>query len=192
MFAKILGTTLAGTVFATAAFGGGAVLADTTPAASATPALTAPADHTNTVATDALRDVLGRMVQGGILTDRQRDAVVDAVVKADWDGYSLHRLRAILDTVVDKGIITGREADAIVDAVRHSDRTVFRLANVLDALTDKGVLSRDQTAAIVAALHRADWDGFSIARLGRILAELVRHGVISPAQRDAIMDGMRR
>src|SRR5206468_10211322 len=101
-------------------------------------------------------------------------------------------LREILDTVVDNGVITGREADAIVDAVRHSDKVVFRLANVLDTLTDKGVLSRDQAAAIVAALHRADWDGFSIDRLGRILAELVRHGVISAAQREAIMDGMRR
>src|SRR5438445_472404 len=116
MFAKILGTTLAGTVFATAAFGGGAVFADSTPAVSTTPAATAPADHTNRVAVDALRDVLNRMVRDGILTDRQRDVVVDAVRKADWDGYSLRRLREILDTVVDNGVITGREADAIVDA----------------------------------------------------------------------------
>src|SRR5207244_9206420 len=100
MFAKILGTPLAGTVFATAAFGGGAVFADSTPAASTTPAATAPADHTNRVAVDALRDVLNRMVRDGILTDRQRDVVVDAVWKADWDGYSLRRLREILDTVV--------------------------------------------------------------------------------------------
>jgi len=71
MFAKILGTTLAGTVFATAAFGGGAVFADSTPAASTTPAATAPADHTNRVAVDALRDVLNRMVRDGILTDRR-------------------------------------------------------------------------------------------------------------------------
>src|SRR2546428_12387932 len=192
MFAKVLGTTLAGTVSAPAASGGGAVSAASPPAASTTPAATAPADHTNRVAVDALRDVLDRMVREGILTERQRDAAVDAVRNADWDGYSLRRLREILDTVVDKGVITGREADAIVDAVRHSDKVVFRLANVLDTLTDKGVLSRDQTAAIVAALHRADWDGFSIDRLGRILPQLLRHGGISAPQREASMDGMRR
>src|SRR5439155_20345910 len=118
MFAKILGTTLAGTVFATAAFGGGAVFADSTPVASTTPAATAPADHTNRVAVDALRDVLNRMVRDGILTDRQRDVVVDAVWKADWDGYSLRRISEILDTVVFHSVITCRVADAMVVAVR--------------------------------------------------------------------------
>jgi hypothetical protein len=191
MFAKVLGTTLAGTVFATAAIGGSAGFADTTPATATAPAVAA-ADHTNRHAIDALHDVLDRMARDGVMTLRQRDAVVDAVRKADWDGYSVERLGDILGVLVKGDVISARQRDAITGGVARSDKVLFRFAVVLDRLTDNGTISRDQNDAIRDALRKADWDGFSIDRLGRILADLVRHGAISAVQRDAIMDGMRR
>src|SRR3989442_12818175 len=108
-----------------------------------------------------------------------------------WVFISLLGLRGPMYGKLVKVMVLARMCQGNIDGFRHSDKVVFRLANVLDTLTDKGVLSRDQTAAIVAALHRADWDGLSIDRLGRILAAPARHGGISAAPRDAIMDGMR-
>jgi len=193
MLAKILGTTLAATVFATAA--GGSVLADsrtTTGTPSTKPAATAPADRTNQRAIDALRDVLDRMVDEHKLTAKQSDAVIDAAKRADWDGFSVERLGDILMALVRHDVISIRDRDAILDAVRHSDRMTFRFVAVLDRLTANGTLSRDQNDAIRDTLHKADWDGFSIERLGDIIGGLVQTGVLSAAQRDAILDGMRR
>ncbi len=189
-FSRILGAALAATVLGTGLLAG-TVFADSTPASSTAPAVTAPTDHQNKIAIDALRDVLSTMVSRGVLTATQRDAIVDAARRADWDGYSIERLGDILSVLVPK-TISAAERDAVLAAVRRSDHVLFRFAEVLDRLTDRGVLSRDQHDAIIDALHRADWDGFSIERLGDILGGLVQRGVINRAQRDVILAGMRR
>ena len=185
---KIIGAALAAAVLGTALMGSGTVLADT----STNTVPQAAHDRVDRSALDALRTVLDRMVDDGRMTPGQRDAVADAVRRADWDGFGVARLNEILGALEHRGTITRAQRDAIVDAVAHSDRNVDRLVRVLDRLTDRGVLSRDQRVAVIDAAHRADWDGFSIERLGDILGDLVRHGVLSAAQRDAIMDGMRR
>lgn len=154
-------------------------------------AVTPPTDHQVNVAIDALRDVLNAMVDRGVMTPAQREAVVTAARLADWDGYSIQRLGRILDPLVSSNVISAKQRDAILFGVRHSRRNVLRLAVVLDTLTPS-VLSPAQHDAIVDALHRADWDGFSILRLGDILQKLVDHGVITAAQRFAVLDGMRR
>jgi len=190
MLAKVFAPILAISILGTGAFGS-AALADST---STTPT-TAPApvatDHTYQRAIDALRDVLDRMVDQGIITFTQRDAVIDAARTAGWDGFSVERLGDILTPLVANGTITGRQRDQILDAVRHSDKVVFKLATTLDRMTDQGILSRNQREAIVAALHKADWDGFSIERLGDVLAGLVKSGVLTSHERDLILDGVR-
>ena len=188
MLAKVLAPMLALTMLGTGAFGTVA-LADSGSTTAPTPVAT---DHTYQRAIDALRDVLDRMVDHGVMTAAQRDAVVDAARAADWDGFSVERLGDIIAPLVANGTITARQRDAILDAVRRSDRVTFRLAATLDRLTDQGILSRGQRDAIVAALHKADWDGFSIERLGDILAGLVKSGVLTAHERDLILDGVRR
>jgi hypothetical protein len=69
---------------------------------------------------------------------------------------------------------------------------MLRFAATLDRMSDQGILSRDQRDAIVAALHKADWDGFSIERLGDVLAHLVKDGAITARERAMILDGVRR
>ncbi len=182
--AAVLGMTLA----AIPAF------ADTAPTpATATPttATTLPTDRQVSVAIDALRDVLNAMVDKGALRPEQRDAVIDAARRADWDGYSIERLGDILGVLVSKNVISLRQRDAILDGVRHARNTVFRLAAALETLTPR-VLSYAQRDAIVDALHRADWDGFSVERLGDILQGLVSKSVITARQRAAILDLVKR
>ena len=186
--AKLFAPMLAASVLATGAFGTVA-FADTTPTTAPVPVAV---DHTFQRAIDALRDVLNRMVDNGVLTTAQRDVVVDAAKTADWDGFSVERLGDILTPLVVNGTISARQRDTILDGVRRSDRLTFRLAVTLDRMTDQGILSRDQHEAIVAALHTADWDGFSIERLGDILAGLVRDGAITVRERAMILDGVRR
>jgi len=186
--AKLFAPLLAATMLGTGALGSVA-FADTTPTTAPAPVVT---DHTFQRAIDALRDVLDRMVDNGVMTTTQRDAVVDAAKAADWDGFSVERLGDIIAPLVANGTITARQRDLILDGVRRSDKVTFRLAVTLDRMTDQGILSRDQRDAIVAALHRADWDGFSIERLGDILAGLVKHGVLTARERGLILDGVRR
>jgi hypothetical protein len=192
MLAKVLAPVLAMTILGSGAFGA-AAQADSTsttpPPAAPTPVVV---DHTSQRAIDALRDVLDRMVDRGIITFTQRDAVIDAARTAGWDGFSVERLGDILTPLVANGTITARQREAILDAVRQSDTVTFRLAATLDRMTNQGILSRDQRAAIVAALHRSDWDGFSIERLGDILAGLVTSGVLTAHERDLILAGVRR
>ena len=187
-FLRILAVSLAAAVFGTALVAIPA-FADTTSTAPVT--IAPPTDRQVNVAIDALRDVLDAMVDRSVMTLAQRDAVVDAVRTADWDGYSIERLGDILGVLVRRDVISARQRDTILDGVRHSRANIFRLAVVLDTLTP-AVLSRAQHDAIVDALHRADWDGFSIERLGDILGGLVDRNVITARQRAAILDGMRR
>ena len=186
LFAPALAVTMLGGMFGTTA------LADSTPPSTTAAPTPVATDHTYQRAIDALRDVLGRMVDANVLTTSQRDAVVDAARTADWDGFSVERLGDILMPLVANGTISARQRDAILDGVRRSDRVTFRLAVTLDRMSDQGILSRDQRDAIVAALHQADWDGFSIERLGDILARLVANGTITARDRWVILDGVRR
>ena len=186
-FLRILAVSLAVAVFGTAL--AVPAFADTTTTAPVSVA--PPTDRQVNVAIDALRDVIGAMVDHGVMTPAQRDAVVAAARAADWDGYSIERLGDILGVLVRKDVISTRQRDAILDGVRHSRANLFRLAVVLDALTP-AMLSHAQHDAIVDALHRADWDGFSIERLGDILKGLVDRNVVTARQRAAILDGMRR
>jgi len=188
LLAKVLAPVLAITMLGTGALGTVA-LADSGSTTAPTPVA---ADHTFQRAIDALRDVLDRMVDNGVITATQRDAVVDTARRADWDGFSVERLGEIIAPLVANGTITARQRDLILDAVRRSDKVTFRLATTLDRLTDNGILSRDQHDEIVAALHKADWDGFSIERLGDILAGLVKNGVLTARERELILDGVRR
>ena len=185
---RIVAISLAVAVFGTALVAIPAFADSTSPTPTA---ITPPTDRQLNVAIDALRDVLDAMVDHKVMTPAQRDAVVDAVRAADWDGYSIERLGDILGVLVRRDVISARQRDAILDAVRHSRANLFRLAVVLDTLTPV-VLSRAQHDAIVDALHRADWDGFSIERLGDILEGLVDRNVITARQRAAVLDGMRR
>ncbi len=187
--AKLIAPVLAATVLATGAFGTVALADTTTPTTAPVPVAT---DHTYQRAINALRDVLTRMVDNGVITAMQRDAVVEAAKAADWDGFSVDRLGDILVPLVANGTISARQRDLILDGVRRSDRVTFRLAVTLDRMTDQGILSRDQRSSIVAALHTADWDGFSIERLGDILARLVTNGTIIARERAMILDGVRR
>lgn len=192
-FMKLIATSLAAAMLGMS-LAAIPAFADTSPTpASATPttATSLPTDRQVTVAIDALRDVLNAMVDKGALRPEQRDAVIDAARRADWDGYSIDRLGDILGVLVSKNVINARQRDAILDGVRHSRITVFRLAAALEILTPR-VLSTAQRDAIVDALHRADWDGFSIERLGDILGGLVSKNVITSRQRAAILDLMTR
>jgi hypothetical protein len=192
-FMKITATALAAAVLGMS-LAAIPAFADTTPTPSTTtPAATtsAPTDRQVNAAIDALRDVLNAMVIRGVLRPEQRDAVIDAARRADWDGYSIERLGDILGVLVSRDVITARQRDAIQAGVRYSRNTVFRLAGVLEVLTPR-VLSIAQRDAIVDALHRADWDGFSVERLGDILGGLVSKSVITARQRAAILDLMRR
>src|SRR5579859_8295119 len=72
--AKVFAPILAATMLGTGALGTVA-FADTTPTTAAAPVAT---DHTFQRAIDALRDVLDRMVDNGLMTATQRDAVADA------------------------------------------------------------------------------------------------------------------
>ena len=182
LFAPALALAMLGTGL------GNVVLADTTAPASPTPVAS---DHTAQRAIDALRTVLDRMVDQGVMSRDQREAIVDAARRADWDGYSVERLGDILAPLVANGVITARQRDAVLDGVRRSDHVSFRLATTLDRMVDHGILSRDQRGAIADALHKADWDGFSIERLGDILGGLVHNGTITGRQRDLILDGVR-
>lgn len=190
---KITGTALAAATLGMALLAVPA-FADTTtqPATVAAPTTVAPpTDRQVNVAINALRDVLNAMVGRSVLTAAQRDAVVDAARRADWDGYSTLRLGDILGALVRGDVITARQRDAILDGVRHSRITIFRLARTLEDLTPR-VLSFSQRDVIVDALHRADWDGFSTLRLGDILQALVDEGAITARQRAAVLDGMKR
>lgn len=190
VFMKLIATSLAVAILGMALAAAPAYADDGTSPASPT-TVAPPTDHQLNVAVDALRDVLNVMVDHEAMTPAERAAVIVAVRRADWDGYSIVRLGNILEPLVARNVISARQREAILDGVRHSRRNVFRLAVVLDALTPS-VLSPAQRDAIVDALHRADWDGFSIVRLGDILQKLVDHGTITAAQRAAILDGMRR
>src|SRR5690349_14635083 len=154
---RIIGTTLAAAVLGTALIGGGTALADTSTNA---PVPQATRDRVDRAALDALHAVLDRMVDDGRMTAAQRDAVADAVKRADWDGFSIERLSDILGGLQRRGVITKAQRDVIVDAVAHADRNIDRLVRVLDRLTAGGLLSRDQRDAVIDAAHRADWDGF--------------------------------
>lgn len=189
--ATIFAPVLAASMLATGTLGSVALADTTSTRTTAAPAPVA-TDHTFQRAIDAFRDVLDRMVDNGVITKSQRDAMVDAAVKADWDGFSVERLGDILAPLVANGTITARQRDLVPDAVRHADKVSFRLAATLDRMRDQGILSRDQRDAIVTALHKADWDGFSVERLGDILAGLVKHGVIIGRERTMILDGVHR
>ncbi|HEV2249707.1 MAG TPA: hypothetical protein VGT60_04290 [Candidatus Limnocylindria bacterium] len=71
-------------------------------------------------------------------------------------------------------------------------RAIDAFRDVLDRMVDAHVLTPEQREAVVAAAVQAGWDGFSVERLGDILVPLVANGTISAAQRDAILDGVRR
>ncbi len=189
-FMKLIATSLAVAVLGMA-LAAAPAFADSGTSADTPSPVTPPTDHQVNVAIDALRDVLNAMVDRGAMTPAQREAVVAAARLADWDGYSIERLGKILDPLVSNRVISARQRDVILYGVRYSRRNVFRLAAVLDTLTPS-VLSPAQRDAIVDTLHRADWDGFSTLRLGDILQKLVDRGVITAAQRFAILDGMRR
>lgn len=191
--AKILGGTLAATVMSTALISGGSAFAAGTNQATAPVVRSDEAhDKVHYAALDAFRQTLNDLVKDGKLTTLQRDAIMDAVKKADWDGFSVERLGDILGGLVKNDVITAAQRDAILDAVSHADHRYDRFVRVLDRLADHGVISRGQKDAIVDAVKKADWDGFSIERLGDILGGLVQNGTLSAAQRDAIMDGMGR
>ncbi len=188
---KLIAGSLAAAVLGMALTAAPVFADSTTP--TATPAAVAPPmDRQVNVAIDALQDILNTMVASGAMRPAQRDAVLVAVRRADWDGYSIDRLGDILRPLVEKNVITAAQRDAILDGVRHSRANIFRLAVVLDTMTDQHQLTPAQHDAIVDALHRADWDGVSVERLGDILQRLVDRDVITSAQRAAILDGMRR
>ncbi len=189
---KILGGTLAATVLSTALISGGSAFA--AGAVQSAPAAVADKTHERVdgAALDAFRTALNDLVKDHKLTPAQRDAIMDAAKKADWDGFSVERLGDILGGLVSNGTITSAQRDAILDAVRHADRNYDRFVRVLDRLTRHGVISRDQKDAVMDAVKKADWDGFSVERLGDILGGLVSNGTLSAAQRDAIMDGFDR
>ena len=188
---KITGTALAAATLGMALLAVPAFADTTTQPAATTPTVVAPpTDRQVNLAIDALRTVLNAMVDHGAMSPAQRDATVDAVRRADWDGYSIERLGDILAVLVRNDVITARQRDAILDGVRHSRNVVFRLARTLEELTPR-VLSYAQRDVIVDALHRADWDGFSIERLGDILQTLVDKGAITARQRMAILDGVK-
>lgn len=192
-FMKVIATSLAASILGMS-LAAIPALADTTPTPSAAaPVAVAslPTDRQVNVAIDALRDVLNAMVDKGALRPEQRDAVVDAARRADWDGYSIERLGDILRPLVANDVVSARQRDMILDGVRHARNTVFRLAAALEVLTPR-VLSTAQRDAIVDALHRADWDGFSVERLGDILGGLVSNTVITGRQRAAILDLVKR
>jgi hypothetical protein len=192
-FMKLIATSLAASILGMS-LAAVPALADTTTTpstAAPTTATSLPTDRQVNVAIDALRDVLNAMVDNGALRPEQRDAVVDAARRADWDGYSIERLGDILGELVSNNVISARQRDMILDGVRHARNTVFRLAAALEILTPR-VLSTAQRDAIVDALHRADWDGFSVERLGDILGGLVSKNVITARQRAAILDLVRR
>jgi hypothetical protein len=192
-FMKLIATSLAASILGMS-LAAIPALADTTPTSSAAaPVAVAslPTDRQVNVAIDALRDVLNAMVDKGALRPEQRDAVVDAARRADWDGYSIERLGDILRPLVANDVVSARQRDMILDGVRHARNTVFRLAAALEVLTPR-VLSTAQRDAIVDALHRADWDGFSVERLGDILGGLVSNNVISGRQRAAILELVKR
>jgi len=149
LVAATLAVAVFGTTLATPA------LAESTAPTTATP----PTERQLEVAIDALHEVLGAMVQRGLMRPLQRDVVLATVRAADWDGYSIERLGSILEPLVDRGVIGARQRDAILYGVRHARNTVLRLAVVLDTLTPS-VLRYAQRDAVVDALHRADWDGF--------------------------------
>ncbi len=191
VFMKLIATSLAVAVLGMS-LAAIPAFADSTANTSPAPATTTvPTDRQVNAAIDALRDVLTAMVDKGVMTVAQRDAVIDAARRADWDGFSIERLGDILAALVSRDVISARQRDAILDAVRHSRHVMFRVAAALETLTPR-VISFAQRDAIVDALHRADWDGFSIERLGDILQGLVDRGVITRAQRAAILDLVRR
>jgi hypothetical protein len=192
-FMKLIATSLAASILGMS-LAAIPAFADTTPApstAALTTATSVPTDRQVNVAIDALRAVLSAMVDNGALRAEQRDLVVDAARRAEWDGYSIERLGDILGELVSKNVISARQRDMILDGVRHARNTVFRLAAALEILTPR-VLSTAQRDAIVDALHRADWDGFSVERLGDVLGGLVSNNVITARQRAAILDLVRR
>jgi len=53
-----------------------------------------------------------------VLSRAQRDAIVDALHRADWDGFSIERLGDILQGLVDHGVITARQRAAILERMR--------------------------------------------------------------------------
>jgi hypothetical protein len=190
---KLIATSLAAAVLGTS-LAAIPAFADTTPTPSGTTPMTAtslPTDRQVSVAIDALRDVLNAMLDKKVLRPAQRDAVIEAARRADWDGYSIERLGDILGVLVSKSVISARQRDAIQAGVRYSRHMVFRLAAALETLTPR-VLSYAQRDAIVDALHRADWDGFSVERLGDILQGLVDKNVITARQRAAILELVKR
>jgi len=196
-FMKLIAASLAAAMFgmslaAIPAFADSTVSSSSSSATTPAPATTSvPTDRQVNAAIDALRDVLNAMVTKDAITTAQRDAVIDAARRADWDGYSIERLGDVLAVLVSKDVISAHQRDAILDAVRHSRTMIFRLAAALEKLTPR-VLSTSQRDAIVDALHRADWDGFSVERLGDILQGLVDRGVITKTQRAAVLDVVRR
>ena len=62
---------------------------------------------------------LDRMGDQGILSRDQRDAIVAALHRADWDGFSVERLGDILTGLLRNGTITERERAMILDGVRR-------------------------------------------------------------------------
>lgn len=190
---KLIAASLAASVFGMT-LAAAPVFADSASSTPTTAPVTVapPTDRQLNVAIDALHDVLNVMVDRGAMRPEQRADVLATARAADWDGYSIERLGDILQPLVARDVITAAQRDAILDGVRHSRANIFRLAVVLDRMSDQGQLTAAQHDAIVDALHHADWDGFSVERLGDILQRLVNAKVITPAQRAAILDGMRR
>ena len=54
-----------------------------------------------------------------VLSHAQHDAIVDALHRADWDGFSIERLGDILQGLVDRNVITARQRAAILDGMRR-------------------------------------------------------------------------
>ena len=148
LFAPALAVTMLGGMFGTTA------LADSTTTTAPTPVAT---DHTYERAIDALRDVLGRMVDANVLSASQRDAVVDAARTADWDGFSVERLGDILMPLVANGTISARQRDAIVGAQHQADWDGFsieRLGDILARLVANGTITARDRWMIVDGVRR--------------------------------------
>ena len=54
-----------------------------------------------------------------VLSRAQHDAIVDALHRADWDGFSVERLGDILHGLVARNVITARQRAAILDGMRR-------------------------------------------------------------------------
>lgn len=141
-----------------------------------------------------LSDTLDGLVDSGVITGDQRDAVAAALEKAFKNRPPMPpgmppELEETLSGLVEEGTLTDAQADAVLSALQESIGTPGEISesaqSVLDALIEAGTVTGDEADAVAEALFTVHFPGDD-GKPADPLEALVEAGTLTGEQLEAV------